>query len=239
MTITPFTQAWEDVGFVHFRYAANVLKEHLPSALEPDVLEGSGWVSLVLFHLVIRPLGGPAIPHLMVFPETNVRTYVRDSSGAAGIWFFSLDAPRLAAVLGGRLAYGLPYRWSPLSIRRRGRLWTYESDGARRRAPSSRVAIEAGSFVRPEEKSGLDTFLTERYVLFHERRGKMLRSEVEHAPWRLHRARVVEMWQDLSDAAGLPAPGAPTLAHFSPGVEARFSWPSPVASVMRTEVATA
>src|SRR5918912_739696 len=41
----------------------------------------------------------PAVPWLSRFPEINVRTYVRDGRGRRGIWFFSLDAARLAAVL--------------------------------------------------------------------------------------------------------------------------------------------
>jgi hypothetical protein len=41
------------------------------------------------------------------FCETNVRTYVRDRAGRSGIWFFSLDASRLGAVVTARAT---PYR---------------------------------------------------------------------------------------------------------------------------------
>jgi uncharacterized protein YqjF (DUF2071 family) len=41
----------------------------------------------------------PAVPWLSRFPEINVRIYVLDARGRSGIWFFSLDTARLAAVL--------------------------------------------------------------------------------------------------------------------------------------------
>ena len=126
----PFTQSWLDVGFVHFRAAEADVARRLPEGLSVDTFDGSAWVSIVMFNLVIRPLGGPAIPHLLRFPETNVRTYVRGADGTPGIWFHSLDAPRLLPVLGGRATYGLPYRWLDLRISRRGPLWIYDSAGA-------------------------------------------------------------------------------------------------------------
>ena len=53
------------------------------------------------------------------FCETNVRTYVRDASGRPGIWFLSLDAARLGAVITARTTYRLPYFWSAMRIGQR------------------------------------------------------------------------------------------------------------------------
>ena len=47
----------------------------------------------------------------------NVRTYVRGSRRERGVWFFSLEANGLAAVLGTRVSYGLPYRCAEMRIR--------------------------------------------------------------------------------------------------------------------------
>ena len=41
----------------------------------------------------------PAVPWLSAFPELNVRTYVSPRDGKRGVYFFSLDAARLLAVL--------------------------------------------------------------------------------------------------------------------------------------------
>jgi uncharacterized protein YqjF (DUF2071 family) len=51
----------------------------------------------------------------------------------------------------------------------------------------------------------------------------LARSVVEHRPWPLHRAEVVELDQNLLTAAGLPAPRGDPLVHWSPGVRTRIS----------------
>lgn len=54
----------------------------------------------------------PSVPWFSRFPETNVRTYVRAADGTTGLWFFSLDAARLGAVIVARARYRIPYFWS-------------------------------------------------------------------------------------------------------------------------------
>ena len=54
------------------------------------------------------------------FAETNLRTYVRSEDGTRGVWFFSLDAARLGAVLIARSTYRVPYFWSKMTIERSG-----------------------------------------------------------------------------------------------------------------------
>ena len=58
---------------------------------------------------VVRTRGGHGLPWLLEFPETNVRTYAVGPSGERGVWFFSLDASRLAAVVTARATYRVPY----------------------------------------------------------------------------------------------------------------------------------
>src|SRR5690348_7715414 len=158
------------------------------------------------------PLGGPRLPYLLTFPEANVRTYVVGPDQRPGIFFFSLDAPRLVGVAGGRLTYGLPYRHRPVSITRRESTWESTSQ-------TNRMVLEIGDRVTA---TPLDLFLTERYTLFHELGPALLRSEVEHPPWQLHAARIVELDQCL-------VAGSAVLAHFSPGVHANFAWPKRIA----------
>jgi uncharacterized protein len=101
----------------------------LPAHLHVDVFDGSAWVGVVPFEMRMRLPFAVPMPRLSRYPETNVQTYVRDDSGRRGLWLFSLDVPRLVAVLGARTAFGLPYAWSdaidPRSVRRsRRRLLT-------------------------------------------------------------------------------------------------------------------
>jgi len=62
------------------------------------------WVGLVPFRVVGLTLPQAAsVPWLSRFAETNVRTYVIDETGRRGVWFFSLDAARLAVADGERV----------------------------------------------------------------------------------------------------------------------------------------
>src|SRR5689334_9980511 len=98
-------QKWLRLTFLHWRYPPQELAATLPRGLEIDTFDGSAWLGLVPFHLEDwRPPHLPALPWLSWFPETNLRTYVRSRSGS-GVWFYSLDAARLPAVAGARLAF--------------------------------------------------------------------------------------------------------------------------------------
>ena len=82
------------------------------AGLTVETMDGSAWVGLVPFFLRVGLPGVPSVPWLSRFAETNVRTYVRSRDGARGIWFFSLDAARLGAVVTARATYRIPYFWS-------------------------------------------------------------------------------------------------------------------------------
>jgi uncharacterized protein YqjF (DUF2071 family) len=215
---------WTSLSFLHWAYPPEVVAPLLPSGLHVDEFAGSAWVGLVPFRLDFRVPGMPFVPWFGRFVETNVRTYVRADDGTRGIWFFSLDAARLGAVVAARTAWSLPYEWSRMSITRRGSLITYES---RRRwpgddHPSSRVALEIGPACAPGEPDDLDHFLTARWILFSMRRRQLVRTLAHHQPWPLQHASVVALDDQLVPAAGLPpVRGAPRVL-YSDGVEVRL-----------------
>ena len=114
-------QHWEELTFVHWRYPADVVQKALPAGLEVETFDGSAWIGLVPFAMRVRLPGSPSVPWVSEFPETNVRTYVRGPDGERGIWFFSLDAARLGAVVTARTTYRLPYFWSRMRVVRQRR----------------------------------------------------------------------------------------------------------------------
>lgn len=216
---------WSDVSFLHWRVDPVVVRPLVDPALEIDTFGGSAWIGLVPFHIAMRPPFVPAVPVATTFPETNVRTYVRDASGSRGLWFLSLDVPRSAAVVAARLVLGLPYAWSAMSIERRDGRIAYSS---RRRAPNagarSDVAVRVGDPIdRPDE---LALFLTARFRMFGLGPMGLFRLQVEHPPWPLHRAEVLSVRDELVPAAGLPTQDDAPLVHASPGVDVRVAFPS-------------
>jgi uncharacterized protein YqjF (DUF2071 family) len=224
-------QWWDELTFLHWRYPADVVQRLLPDSLEVEIADGSAWVGLVPFSLgVALPVAGlrRPLPWASRFAETNVRTYVRSrANGERGIWFFSLDAARLGAVVVARATYRLPYFWSRMRLEVDGDRRRYS---CRRRWPgprgaASEVQIDIGDPFAPSELSALDHFLTARWALFSAPIAGLRWARAWHEPWPLHRVAVASVHDDLVAAAGLPAPARPPLAHFSPSVEVRIGWP--------------
>ena len=158
-------QSWRDLTFIHWRYRVDEIRRVVPKQLELDTFDGAAWIGLTPFLLKgLRPPFVPPLPWISKFPEMNVRTYVRGPDGKPGIWFFTLEAARLAAVAGARLTYRLPYRWARMRMRREGEIVHYRS---RRRPPfgsgSARISVQIREPIRPEE---LDRFLTARFRLY-------------------------------------------------------------------------
>jgi uncharacterized protein len=214
---------WNWITFMHWRYPPGVVQSFLPAGLTADTRDGSAWIGLTPFLMEgVRPPGLPAVPWLSRFGEVNVRTYVRDTRGRPGIWFLSLDAARLPAVLAARAGYRLPYFWSDVDVRVAGTRIGYHC--RRRDADNARcdAEVELGA---PRARTGRDDlaeFLTARYRLFTVIAGRLAAAEAEHPPWPLRHATVLSLDQDLLAAAGLPAPAGDPLAHASPGVPVRI-----------------
>jgi uncharacterized protein len=219
---------WDELTFLHWSFEPDAVQRLLPPGLTAQTFEGRAWVGLVPFFLRVGLPGVPSAPWLSRFAETNVRTYVTSDDGTQGIWFFSLDAARLGAVVVARATYRLPYFWSKMSIERGGSTISYRC--ARRwpgpRGARSDVVIEVGDPFTATELTELDHFLTARWALFSAPRTGLRHAAASHDPWPLHRARAVRVEDELLRAAGLPATTDAPLVHYSPTVEVRIGWPS-------------
>lgn len=215
---------WNWITFLHWRYPATVVQSLLPPGLFVETAGASAWVGLTPFLMEgLRPPALPAAPWLSRFGEINVRTYVHDAQGRSGIWFLSLDAARLPAVLAARAAYRLPYYWSDVSVRAAADRIGYR---CRRRRPADNAHCDAEVGLGPPlaegESDELTHFLTARYRLFTVITGRLAAAEAEHPRWPLRRAEVLGLEQDLLQHARLPAPSGDPLAHASPGVPVRI-----------------
>jgi uncharacterized protein YqjF (DUF2071 family) len=213
-------QRWLRMTFLHWAYDPAVVQRLLPDGLEVDAYDGAAWVSLTPFMMRdFRPPLLPAVPGVSHFPETNLRTYVRGPGGGDGLWFLSLEADSLTTVVGARAGYWVRYHWASMAVEGHSPV-RYTS---RRRPPGDpsvghRITVSPGDPFGPEELDGLDHFLTGRWGGYTQLAGRLCWAPVEHEPWPLWRARVDELDQALTGAAGLPAPEEEPLVHFSPGV---------------------
>ncbi len=128
-------QRWERLTFLHWPFEPGDVQRLLPAGLTAETFDGAAWVGLVPFFMRVATPDGRRVPWVSNFCETNVRTYVRDGEGRSGIWFFSLDAARLGAVVIARTTpYRLPYFWASMRLGARGSRVTYLS---RRRWPGA------------------------------------------------------------------------------------------------------
>lgn len=220
-------QNWESLTFFHWRYHPEVLRPFIPGGFNLDLFDGSAWVSLAPFVITgMRAPFTPSMPWLSEFPETNVRTYVTRPGEHPGVWFFSLDASRLPAVLGARTVYGLPYMWARMRVNRDGAHVRYT---AQRRWPGTRarydISVVPGRLFKPGELTDLDHFLTARYRLYSIIAGRPAFAQIEHEPWPLASAAVRSLDETLVEAAGLPPPFGDALVHYSAYLHVRIGRP--------------
>ncbi|HZQ52794.1 MAG TPA: DUF2071 domain-containing protein [Bryobacteraceae bacterium] len=214
-------QSWRRLTFLHWRYPADAIRKLLPQQVALDTFDGAAWVGLTPFLLAnLHPPFLAPFPWISHFPETNVRTYVTGPDGEPGVWFFTLEAGRLAAVLGARTLYRLPYRWSDMRVSVRGRETRYWSA---RKWPfgcgATDIVVESGDPIAPGE---FDHFLTARYRLYTNIGTKLAFAQIEHAPWPLRSARVLRLGQTLVEESGVPRPCGEPVVHYSEDIRVRI-----------------
>lgn len=221
-------QFWADLAFLHWRVDPEQVAPLLPVGTTPDLFDGSSWVGLIPFRMRGAGFGrGHPLPYVGSFAETNVRLYAVDGRGRRGVVFASLEAERLAFVLGARFALHLNYTWSRMRVQRRGDVLTYTT---RRRWPApygirSRVAVQVGD--EEVRDDPLADFLTARWALHTRAWGGLRYLPNTHERWSLRRAELVEMDDQLLAAAGFPGltSRAPDSVLWSPGVQTQFGLP--------------
>jgi uncharacterized protein len=207
-------QTWRDLLFAHWALPKTAIDRLLPSPFEAQLFDGRAWLGVTPFVVSgLRPRGAPPLPWLSRFAELNVRTYV-EVDGRAGIYFFSLDASRHAAVSAARRAYRLPYFHARMSVERNGEELRYESTRSDRSGPPARFR---GTYRPSGPVTGdpLSRWLAERYCLYVlDDRRRLLRGDIHHPPWPLRPAEGEIAAGEMATPLGLQLTGEPLL-HYS------------------------
>jgi uncharacterized protein YqjF (DUF2071 family) len=224
------SQVWHDLLFAHWPAPAGVVRALVPAQLEVDLFDGSAWLAVVPFGMAeVFPRGAFAVPWLSRFLELNVRTYVR-AEDKPGVFFFSLDAANPVAVAVARAWYQLPYYDAEMRLRRKGAEVAYRSFRKHRGAPPAEFVgrYRPAGEVFQAAPGSLEAWLTERYCLYTvDRRGRLYRGEIHHAPWPLQpaEAEIEANTMALPHGLDLPQGGRqPPLLHFAKRL-ATVEWP--------------
>lgn len=214
-------QSWRNLAFLHRRADPGDVQSVLPEGLCVDTFEGAAFVGLVPFTMQdVRLNGLPPLPAHRRFLETNIRTYVRDRNGRAGVWFFSLDCDDWLSVRVARTWFGLNYRDAYLSVGGDSSHTIYS--GGRLGVPEAEYWIRCHVLGKPEpaKVGSLEFWLVERYLLFANRRGQLISGRVFHQPYSIQKLQVDEFRDGLvPKTTGLDCAGEWDHAAFSPGVD--------------------
>ncbi|SDR25985.1 YqjF family protein [Natronobacterium texcoconense] len=212
---------WRHVLFANWPVDPDVVQARLPDALEVDTHDGRAWLSVVPFTNVdVRPKRAPSGVGLPL-PELNLRTYVT-YEGRPGVYFFSLDAQGVLAVLGARAFHHLPYYYARIALEVVGYRVRFES---RRRHPGARP-LRFDSTYGPTgdryhaDAGSLEFFLTARDRYYTESpSGELRYAVVEHEPWPLYDATAEIEPDEVFRANGFATPESEPRYLYSPGVE--------------------
>ena len=218
-------QTWTNIVFFHWPIDPEELSKHLPDGIAIDTWNGTGWITVtpLQIHGVRLPYT-PPIPYLSELNELNLRTYV-SMNGVPGVWFFSLDANHLLAVLAANALFALPYFYAAIDVER-SQSGAVAFDSVRR---SHRRTLNArwssGEVYAPADVGSPEHFLVERYCLYTESSGKLYRARIHHPPWRLSPVSDLSVKTDLLDDFGLAAVSSePKLSHAGASVNVDI-WP--------------
>jgi len=208
-------QTWDKLLFLHWPVPPEQLRPLVPARLALDTFEGSAWVGLTPFTMWgIRPTLLPAIPGLSASHELNVRTYVR-LHGIPGVWFFSLDASNLLAVIGARLGFHLPYYHARMTLEEQEQTVHFTSQRTHWGAPAAHCEVvwTRGAPVAKAEPGTRDFFLLERYCLYAVHGDRLYRTRIAHRPWPLCTATLTGFSSTMLAVHGLVTPEQEPLLH--------------------------
>jgi uncharacterized protein YqjF (DUF2071 family) len=228
-------QRWNDLLFAHWPMPAAAISAQLPPELAVDTFDDQGWLGVVPFwmdrvhhHLPFASQDVTlTVPTATRFAELNLRTYVRSRrTGRRGVYFFALECASPLAVTGARVLFHLPYFLAAMQYEQDGARMDYRS---RRQLTGRSVQVEltyqpTGPASAPAQPGSLAHFLTERYCLFTQAGGRILRGDIHHEPWPLQPAEAKWRSNGLAAAHGFTLPEIAPVLHYSRELQV-FVWP--------------
>ena len=216
------SQEWRDLTFMHWEVDIVKLQAHLPEGLEVDTYGGKAYVGIVPFIMRnVRPTWFFSTPFVSTFSEFNIRTYVT-KDGISGVYFLTLEAKSMVTCSYAPKAYGLPYRYAKGKVSKQGNNVKWNS--SRNNGKFNLIGNTEITGKQTQAKPGtLEEFLFERYSLYTNKNGNVMRGYTHHKKWDFQDAEVTVTENSLTESFDLGIKNLlqPDFVHFSSGVRVR------------------
>jgi uncharacterized protein YqjF (DUF2071 family) len=222
-------QTWSKLLFAHWPVKPEVLRPLIPSSLILDTFDGMAWVGVVPFYMSnVRVRYLPPFPTTGEFCELNVRTYVMPKDGKPGVWFFSLEAASILAVIGARIVFHLPYYKAAMRLTTNGKEVQYASQRTHRGAQPAAFEgrYQATGDVYHSQAGNLDHWLTHRLSLYAaDRHQNIYQGDIAHDAWPLQPAEADLPLNTMAQASGISLPDTKPLLHYAERMDMHAWYP--------------
>lgn len=198
---TFLTAAWRKLIMANYAVDPKLLQAYLPKGTELDYWQDQCYVSLVGFLFQKVRLKGIPVPFHTLFPEVNLRFYVRHKSPEGwrrGVVFIKEIVPKPALTLVARLLYGEPYETMPMRYQ-----WQQQADSLSvsyswKQEQWHRLAVEASLAASPIAEGSEAEFITEHYLGYTKLAGhKTQEFEVVHPRWEAYPVKTYQVEADF------------------------------------------
>ncbi|MCI2418192.1 DUF2071 domain-containing protein [Saccharopolyspora sp. K220] len=190
----------------------------LAPGTRPDLFAGTSWIGLVGLRMSVASLLG--CPVRLRLTELNVRTYVVDCRGRRGLAFLTMEASNPVFATAASAVARLPYRTSVVECSTSAGEIGYHVE---RSGVGLRLRVRRGDRVAPTES---DRFLTARWRMYSTWHGCTVRTPVQHEPWALDSAELLDFVDSgLLGELGLAPPSIP-IVRCASRIDARFGMPA-------------
>lgn len=237
MTFAIGEQHWRDLLFLHWEVPLGAVRALVPPELQIETFEGRAYVGVTPFRIEgARARLLPPLPGLSDFLEVNVRTYVRHPDDTPGVWFFSLDASNLPAVLAARTAWQLPYYLCEAEQTHDGAETLFRSERQRPGlvpAPTParcEVRYRRAGTLATAQPGSIEHYFVERYSLYTQwRPAGLMVGQVSHQSYAIQPAELLHLdCESLVRSVGIVPATGNVHALYSPGVDVEVLAPRPV-----------
>lgn len=214
-------QEWKNISFAHYEVDPAEIQKKLPRGLTVDLHEGKAYLGVVTLKMNDGRLNGINLPLYRPFTQVNMRTYVKCGK-ERGIYFFSIHAGHLLGSIVAKSYLNLPYKRAKVKMTSSNGVHLVRSEAAEK-------SYDIIYSPKPERVSNdprsLEMWLTDITQSFQvNKRGKIEKMRVWHAPFEVYKANAQIANDDLITDLGVRILSAPSV-HFSKQTT-NYSWDS-------------